>query len=402
MPKYKYKARNLEGASVEAVAEAANDDALEKDLASQGLVLISSSLAEKRKSTSASVELDAQNLIFFTMEVGTSFSAGLPLLQTLEDMATGAETKAVRQVSRGLADRVRGGSSLREALAAFPKAFPNLYVELIGAAERTGKLDAVLEDLVRFLEWQKETKGQIVSATVYPLSMIGAVVGLTLVLTLFVFPRFLSTFASLGDDLPAPTRILLFVDHTFTAFKGPIFGLLAILGGGLWFINRIPAMAWYVDYAKLKTPLIGPLLTKLLMSLFTHNLAMMLGSGLDFSTALRLCERIVGNLVFQKIIADARNAIEQGQPLSEAMNKDGLIPSLVRRMLKLGENTGRMEESLESVSKYYDKEIPKSIKRMFTVLEPMILATMAGVVLFMASAIMLPIYGMMDKMGAQQ
>jgi type IV pilus assembly protein PilC len=400
MPRYKYKASNLEGQQVEGVAEAYSEDLLEKDLAANNLVLISATLADKKKrSTSTSVVMDAQNLIFFTMELSTSFSAGLPLLQTLEDMATGAETRMVRDVSRGLAERVRGGQSLSESLAAFPKAFPSLYVELIGAAERTGKLDYVLADLVRFLEWQKDTRSQIASATVYPAMMIGAVIMLTLVLTLFVFPKFLSTFAALGDDLPAPTRILLWVDHTFSAFKELILGVIVLFFVGIKLAGRIPGAKYYIDYAMLKAPVLGPLQVKLMMSLFTHNLAMMIGSGLDFSTALRLCERILGNVVFAGIVADARAAIEQGQALSDAMGKGNMIPSLVRRMLKLGETTGKMEESLESVSKYYDKEIPKAIKKMFAILEPVILATMAGVVLFMASAIMLPIYGMMAKMG---
>lgn len=403
MPRFKYKAKSLDGKSVDGVADAPSDDVLEKNLASQGLVLIVATQADKKRSSfgGSVVALGTADLIFFTMEVGTSYSAGLPLVQTLEDMALSAETRSIRAISRGLSERVRGGASFAEALGAFPRAFPSLYVELVGAAERTGKLQLVLEDLVRFLEWQKDTRGQIVGATVYPASMIAAVIGLTLVLTLFVFPRFLSTFAALGNDLPMPTKILLWVDTNFKLYRTPIVGLAVVLPGVFLVIRNIPPVRWYIDFAKLKVPLIGPLLTKLMMSLFTHNLGMMIGSGLDFPTALRLCERIMDNRVFADIVSSARSAVENGQPLSEAMNKGNLIPSLVRRMLKLGETTGQMETSLENVSKYYDKEIPRAIKGMFAVMEPLILVVMAGIVLFMASAVMLPIYGMINKMGQQ-
>jgi type IV pilus assembly protein PilC len=398
MPRYKYKAKTQEGKTIEAIAEASNEDVLERDLTRQGLILVSAVEADKKRQPR--ISLDLTNLTFFTMELGTSYSAGLPLLSTLEDMAEGAESKAVREVSRVIAERVSGGSSLHEALSQYPKAFPQLYTELVGAAERTGKLDVVLQDLVRFLEWQKETRSQIVGATVYPASMIGAVVMLTLVLTLFVFPRFLQTFAAMGrDNLPIPTRILLGLDETVGQYKGTLFLVIVGIVVGFSIAQRNPKVAWYLDYAKLRLPVIGPLLVKLMMSLFSHNLAMMLGSGLDFSTALRLCERILENKVFAGIVGDARLAVESGVPLSEAMNRDNLVPSLVRRMLKLGETTGHMEESLENVSKYYDKEIPRAIKKMFSILEPLILVVMAGVVLFMASAVLLPIYAMINKMG---
>jgi len=272
-------------------------------------------------------------------------------------------------------------------------------VELVAAAERTGKLDVVLRDLVRFLDWQQETRGQIVGATIYPISLIGAVVILTLVLTLFVFPRFLTSFASQGQALPLPTRILLGADQFVSGNKTGLAVLLLLLLGGGMLAMRLPGLRRQLDLAKLRVPVIGPLLVKLMMSIFSHNLAMMIGSGLDFSTALRMCERIMGNIVFAEIVAGARMAVEAGQPLSEAMGRGNLVPSLVRRMIKLGENTGRMEESLESVANYYDREIPKAIKRMFAVMEPLILVVMAVVVLFMASAVLLPIYGVITQAG---
>jgi type IV pilus assembly protein PilC len=404
MPRFKYKARNMDGMAVEAMADAVNDDALERELARQGLLLISASPVGKRRFVfggPSSVRLSPTDLVFLTMELGTSYSAGLPVLATLEDMITSAESQKIRDLARGLSERIRGGASLAESMAAFPKAFPGLYVELISASERTGKLEAILEDLVRFLEWQKDTKSQIVGATIYPLAMIGAVVMLTLVLTLFVFPRFLQQFAAMGDDLPVPTKMLLAADGMFRDHKTPIVAVTFAIPTIYFVVRNIPSVRWRIDSFKLRVPLIGPMLTKILMSRFAHNLAMMLSSGLDFGTALRLVERLMGNVVIAQLVADARMAVEQGKPLSDAMGRGNFMPSLVKRMLKLGESTGEMESSLENVSKYYDKEIPKAIKGMFAVMEPLILVVMAGVVLFMASAILLPMYNMITKMGQQ-
>lgn len=401
MARYRYKARAANGAAVSSILDAANEEALEAALEAKGLMLISATRAESRltkvsASRASSVRLSAVDLIFFTMEIGTSYSAGLPILETLEEMADASDSRAIRTLCSGLAERVRGGESIAEALSAFPKCFPDLYVQLVASAEKTGQLDAVLKDLVRFLEWQKEIKGQIVAATIYPASMFGAVVGLVLVLTLFVFPKFLATFAAMGGDLPLPTRVLLFIDQTFQAHK-VLFTLFAIIVPVVYFsIRNIPTVRWKIDTFKLKMPATGPLLTKVLMSRFSHNLAMMLSSGVDFQAALAMCENMMGNAVLIQLVRDARHAVERGEPLSDAMARGGWVPSLVRRMLKLGETTGSMEKSLESVSEYYDKEVPRAIKRMFAIAEPVILAFMAAVVLFMASAVLLPLYGMLN------
>lgn len=404
MARYRYKARANNGAAVTAVADAANEDALAETLAAEGLTLISTTVAESRAKIAAkgaaAVSLAPTDLIFFTMEIGTSFGAGLPLIDTLDEMAEGSESRAIRVLCSGIAESVRGGESFADALKGFPKCFPDLYVQLVASAEKSGQLDAVLADLVRFLEWQKEIRGQIVSATVYPASLFGAVVGLVLVLTLFVFPQFLGTFSALGGDLPLPTRILLFIDTQFQAHKF-LAALIAIDIPAIYFaIRDIPPVRWQIDTIKLKMPATGPLLTKVLMSRFSHNLAMMLASGVDFQASLAMCETMMGNVVLGKLVRDARLAVEQGEPLSDAMARGGWVPSLVRRMLKLGETTGSMETSLESVSQYYDKEVPRAIKRMFAIAEPVILAVMAGVVLFMASAVLLPLYGMLDAVGA--
>jgi type IV pilus assembly protein PilC len=407
MPRYKYKARNLEGQAIEAVTEAANDDALERELARQGLMLITSAPADKKKSFfsggggSSRISMKPNDLIFLTMEIGTSYSAGLPILSTLEDMASSTESANMRDLCHGIAERVRSGSSLAEALAAYPRCFPQLYIELVGAAEKTGKIEAILEDLVRFLEWQKETKSQIVSATIYPISMLGAVVMLTLVLTLFVFPRFLSSFSMTGTELPLPTMILLGADHMFREHRIAVLGVIIAIPTIYSLIKDIPAVRWRIDMFKLRVPVTGPLVTKVLMSRFSHNLSMMLASGLDFGAALRLCERLMENVVLTQLVADARIGVEQGRALSEAMSRGNFMPSLVRRMLKLGESTGEMEKSLENVSHYYDKEIPKAIKSMFAILEPLILVVMACVVLFMASAVLLPIYQLIGAMGGK-
>lgn len=400
MARFRYKARAANGANVVAIAEAPDEEALERDLEAKGLWLISTSRAElKTKLTrgAQNISLSPTDLIFFTLEIGTSYSAGLPLIETLEDMAEGSDSRAIRYLAAAIAERVRGGESLASALEAFPRCFPTLYVQLVSSAEKTGQLDVVLRDLVRFLEWQKEIKGQIVAATVYPASMLAAVVGLGIVLILFVFPKFLSTFAAMGGDLPLPTRMLLWIDQTFQANK--LLFALFFFGIPITYlvIRNIPSVRWRVDMAKLKMPATGPLLTKVLMSRFSHNLAMMLASGVDFQAALGMCEKLMGNAVLIKLVGDARLAVERGEPLSEAMSRGGWVPSLVRRMLKLGETTGAMEKSLESVSEYYDKEVPRAISRMFAILEPALLVVMAGAVLFMAAAVMLPLYEMLNK-----
>lgn len=402
MPRYRYKARTMQGKAVEAEMEALDDMALEAELSGQGLVLLSVApvgTRGKQKAGRRGLALNNKELTLFTMELSTSYKAGLPLLSTLEDMAASSEAARIRGICAGVADRIRGGSSLLEALSAYPNAFPTLYVELVGAAERTGQLELVLDDLVRFLEWQKEVKGQIASATIYPASLFGAILLLLVVLMGFVFPKFLEQFSSMGAELPLPTVVAIAISDFLQNQWYVLIGGLATVFGVYMAVRNHPPVRWRIDEFKLKVPLIGPLLTKILMSRFTHNLSMMLASGLEFGQSLAICERLMGNAVLGKLVADAKTAIEQGMSLSDAMSRGGYIPSLVRRMLKLGESTGKMEETLEHVSHYYDKEVPESIKRMFAVMEPMLLAIMAGVVGFLVAAVFLPIYGMLDHIG---
>lgn len=412
MARYRYMARDYAGKSVEAVLEAPNEDALERLLTQQGMTLVAANeVGAKGGAASKSLNLNLsfsfapspsltqKELVLFTMELGTSYRAGLPILGTLEDMANTAEAAAIRKVSAGVADRVRGGDSLADSMRAYPKAFPTLYVELVTAAEQSGQLDRVLDDLVRFLEWQRVIKGQVKSATTYPAALLGVTVTVVVVLTVFVFPKFLESFSGMGAELPLPTRILMRIDELAKAYGqmavGTLFGIVALY----FAIRNHPPVRWQIDMAKLKMPAIGKLLTKVLMSRFSHNLAMMLASGLEFSQSLRICEKIMGNVVLGKLVQDARVAIEQGEALSDAMARGGYIPSLVRRMLKLGESTGKMEETLEHVSKYYDDEVPEAIKSTFAVIQPVMLIFMAGIVLFMAAAVFMPIYQMLELLG---
>lgn len=416
MARYRYMARDYTGKSVEAVLEAPSEDALDRLLSEQGMTLIAanpvgegsrgasrslSSLSSMSFDFTPAPRLSQKELVLFTMELGTSYRAGLPILGTLEDMAKTSESAAIRRISAGVADRVRGGDPLAEAMRAYPKAFPTLYVELVTSAEESGQLDRVLTDLVRFLEWQRVIKGQLVSATTYPAALFTASILLVVVLSVFVFPKFLENFSNMGAELPLPTRVLMQIDELAQAWGKTVLGGLVGFVVVFLAIRNHPPVRWQLDMAKLKIPAIGPLLTKVLMSRFSHNLAMMLASGLEFSQSLRICEKIMGNVVLGKLVSDARAAIEQGEALSDAMARGGHIPSLVRRMLKLGESTGKMEETLEHVSKYYDDEVPQAIKSTFAVIQPAMLVFMAGIVLFMAAAVFMPIYQMLELLGGE-
>jgi len=403
MPRFRYKARNLKGRAAEGELEATDDDELEKALARQGLMLISAAPAGQAKKSlfstgaaGAGLSLSTASLIFFTAEMGTSYRAGLSVLSTLDDMQRTSDSRLLRRLAAGLSDRVRDGATLAEALSAFPRAFPTLYVELIAAAEKTGRLDRTFEDLVRLLEWQRELRSQVVGATIYPITVLAAVLMLVPVLTLFVLPRFLSSFANSKVPLPLPTQILLFISDFFRDQTALVVAVLVGVPVLYLLVRRVPVVRRTVDLIKLKMPVTGPLLTKILMSRFAHNFSMMITSGLGFGTALLLSERLMSNTVLAALIADARVDVEQGKPLSEALARGNYIPPLVKRMLHLGETTGKMEESLANVTRFFDNEVPKSIKTMFAILTPLVLVFMAGVVLFMAAAVLLPIYSMIN------
>ena len=402
MPVYQYKATDDTGRTVKGTLTAESEDDLGNQLENRSLYLISANESRGKSNGSGPrngnggghrvvrARVKRQDLIAFTVHLSTIIGAGVPILQGLDDMIEETENPRFREVVRGIRQSVQDGSSISEAFSQYPDIFSELYIAILKSGESTGRLDDVLKEIVKFLEWQSELIATIKQATTYPIIMICAVSGLIGIMFTFVLPRFLGIFDSFNIPLPLPTRVVIVISGIFQNFWWLM--LAAIIGGviGLRAANKTSGGRMALDRFKLKIPVFGDLIRKIALSRFAHYLATLFGAGVNILNALEVVERVVDNAVLAEVIHRARIQVGTGQSIAGALRESKQFPSMVVRMVMIGESTGNLEETLQKVADYYDREVPQTVKRLFTVLESAIIVVMGVVVLFVVLSIILP------------
>jgi len=399
VPKYSYIAIDDLGRKVKGKLITATEDTLKNSLTSMGLYLLNSRLVREGNSVfSYERRVKRKDIIDLTINLKTMISAGVPLVQGLDDIALQIDNKKLKEVVDDVRRNIQAGASFSDALELHPDLFGATYVNIVRAGEATGRLDSILDDLARFLEWEEELIGNIKQATIYPSIVVGAVVGLIILLFTFVFPRFIVVFNATKVELPLPTKIVIWVS---TFFQNNVFYVLA--GAGIFYIllklyGRTEKGRLKLDTLKLKIPVIGSLLNKIEASRFCHYLALLLRSGVDTSQSLWIVGRVANNRYVMEQIREARNEITTGGCLSDSLKRSGVFPPVVTRMISSGEATGKLDETLDKVSEYYDREVPMSVKKVFAVLEPMVIFLLAFIVLGAALSMFLALYKMVGAL----
>jgi len=399
MPRFNYRARNLAGQSVGGVMLADNEEQLAVTLRGMDLYLVA---ARPEKAWSAiyitrSVKL--REIINFTVHMSTSIGAGIPILQALEDVEQQTTNRRMQRAIRDITENLRGGSSYSDALARHPVVFGDVYVSMVRAGEASGTLDQVLERLVDFLEWQYALASEIRRASIYPAAVLVAVLALIGVLLGFVFPRILPVINSLKVPLPFITRAVIAAGDVVR------FGWFWILLGlaGLFALVRLLGASeggrLIIDAVKLRIPVFGGLVEKICLSRFAHHLGLLLRTGVDITQSLSITAQVVGNAVIAQAVSEVREKVMQGGSLWRSLQETGAFPPLIVRMVFVGENTGTVDRSLEKVTAFYDREIPATVKKMFAIMEPLIIVILAGLVLMVALAIFVPLYDALGKVG---
>jgi len=342
-----------------------------------------------------------RELITFTVHIATSIGAGIPILQSFQDIAEQTTNPRMKKAIESIAEDLSGGSSLSDALSRHPLIFSDVYVSMVKAGEVSGSLDTVLQRLVDFLEWQDALASEIKRASIYPVSVLIAIVLLISLLLGFVFPRILPVIERLNTPLPF---ITLFVMAAADVVRFGWYWIL--LGIASFFIllrllKRNEAGRFIVDAIKLKIPVVGQLIEKICLSRFAHHLGVLLRTGVDITQSLSITERVVGNAVLAQAVREAREKVIDGGSLWRSLQETGVFPPLLVRMVFVGESSGTIDATLEKVTQFYDREIPATVKKVFAVLEPLIIVTLAGVVLIIALAIFIPLYGALGKVGGR-
>jgi len=386
------------GRTVRGVQVADDVDHLAAALREKDLYLIS---ALERKKTSASVgsRIKRRDLIDFSYHLATILSAGIPILQGLQDLAIQRKGTKFGKIIESIMEDVEGGALLHEALSRYPQAFGETYINMVKAGETSGNVDGVLRELANFLQWQEDLNSNIKKITIYPIAVLVAVGFLIMLVFAFAFPRISGILLAMKVPLPLLTRIFLAISDVFKSYWYIV--MLCILGGivGVHLVSRLEGGRLFLDRLKLRLPVIGGLIRKISLSRFAHHLGLLLEAGIGIIQALTLVERVVGNQVIAEAVRRARDQVQAGSTLSDALRRSGEFSPMVIRMISIGESSGTLSDALVKVSNYYDQEVPATVKKIFSALEPALIVFLAMIVLMVALSIYLPLYKSIGMIG---
>lgn len=401
MPYFKYRARDREGALITGALEAVDRGTIETTLDRMGLIPINISVSESALRMSEGrlsalkdifIKPPQQEIILFSRQLSTLFSAGVPLTRSLTLLEKQMRNKSFVVAIRRIREDVEGGESFSAALAKHPVYFPELYSNMVAAGEAGGILDNVLDRLAFMYEKNAENRAKVKSATLYPKIVVGAIAIAITILMHFVVPKFASLYSSFKVALPLPTRALIILSNTFSAYWYVVLisGLSAFVGLKLYISTDSGRYNW--DRLMLKVPIFGPLMLKAMLSRFSRVLGSLYKSGLPILQSLDIVSRAVENRLVSEDVKKIEDDVRAGKPLSEPMGRSKFFPPMVVQMVTVGEETGNLDEMLEKVAQYYDSEVDASIRNLTTTLEPVLLSFIFVMVLFLALAIFLPMW----------
>lgn len=400
MPSFRYKARDKFGALIEGTVETATVEGVAAQL--DGLGYIPVSIKEEKKGILSPdffvqfTRITAQDLIVFSRQLATLINAGLPFVTSFDTLIEQTENPRFKMVIAKVKQDVEGGSTIADALSKHPKVFSDLYVNMIRAGEAGGVLDEILERLASLAEHEAETRARVKAATRYPIIVIAATAIAFVILLTFVVPKFIEIYANFKGTLPLPTRILILLNKLIKTYWYLIIGGIASLIIGVrWYINTEEGrLKW--DNIKIRMPIFGPIFLKVAMSRFTRLFASLNRSGLPILQILDILSSTIGNKIISRVINNVSDSARSGKGLVHPMRVSNVFPPIVVRMIAVGEETGRMDEMLIKISDYYDTEVEYAIKNLSTMIEPILIVIIGGMVLFLALGVFLPMWDMIS------
>jgi type IV pilus assembly protein PilC len=372
---------------------------LELRLRRMGLDLINFRQVERRAASLGSGgKITRQDLINLCFDLEQMIRSGIPLLDGLRDMRDSIESPRFRDVLTAMTEDMEGGRVLSQCMANHPDVFDNVFVSLIRAGEQSGQLPEVFKNLADNLKWLDELISQTRRLLILPLLTLVVVLGVLVVLLIVLVPQIASLFKTMGLALPAQTKLLIAVSGFMTQYWYIVFGVpvVALIAATIA-INRSARISYMWDYAKLRMPLIGATLQKIIMSRFANMFALMYRSGVTVLDSIKICEEVVGNKVISDGLVRAGQQIAAGESLTETFQNLGMFPPLVIRMLRVGENTGALDTSLMNITYFYNRDVRESVDKAQKMLGPVMTITLGGMLAFVVWAVLGPVYDILGK-----
>lgn len=397
MPTYKYKALTPDGTIIKGKMQAANDFDIEALIEQSNNELISFKKIKFQKKLFAK-KIPRKELINFTLNLEQMIKSGVPLLEALQDIRDTVENKAFRDILISICELIQNGKTFSESLSEFSYLFDNVYISLVKIGEQSGELNKVLKDLSEALKWMDELVSHSKKIMIYPAIVFTVIISVLSFLMIYLVPKLIPFIEGMGDELPLQTRILImmsdfFVNHWEFILATP-FVVFFIFS---YITKKSKTLSLIIDKLKLKIPIIGNILLKIKISRFTRYFALMYDAGITVLESLNNCKSLVDNKILSQSIEKAHAHISNGHTISESFKEAGLFPPLVIRMIRVGEKTGGLDESLHSVSYFYDREVNEMISKLEPILEPILTILMGGMMMWVMISILGPVYNVMTR-----
>jgi type IV pilus assembly protein PilC len=399
MPLYTYKAIDSIGKSVFGRVDASNLFDLEQRLERMGLDLVTGAPTRQSSRLVGGGKITRQDLINFCFHLEQLASAGVPIVEGLIDLRDSVENPRFKEVVGGLVESIEGGRNLSQALTDYPEVFGRVFTSLVRSGEQTGKLPEVLRSLTETIKWEDELSAQTKKMLMYPLFVGSTVLLVTFFLMIYLVPQMTAFIKNMGKELPLQTVILIHVSNFCVSYWWLILAIPPATFFGLRFAARsYPSVEYALDQYKLRLPIVGPVLRKIILSRFTSSFAMMYASGITVLDAIRSAEEIMGNRPLEQALQSAGRQIADGKGMTTAFQDVGLFPPLVIRMLRIGETTGGLDRALLNVSYFYNREVRESIGKMQAMIEPVLTIVLGALLGWVMVSVLGPVYDTISKM----
>lgn len=399
MPGYQYKAVDQQGQPARGRLDAGNEVDLELRLKRMGLDLITFRPVSDRTAALYKSRISRRDLIAFCFDMEQISRSGIPLRDGLRDLRDSIDNPRFREILAAVLEDLEAGKMFSACLAAHPAVFDLVFVSLIKAGEQAGLLTEIFENLGAMLKWQDELVAQTKRLMVYPIMVLLVMVGVVTFLLLYLVPQVVGLLKNMGMALPLQTRLLIGASEVLSRFWPVALGLpVALAVGGVVAVRRNPRMQYLWDHLKLRLPLTGVILQKIILARFANLFALMYRSGITILDALRTSEEIVANRVIADSLQRAGQQVAAGASLSETFRNLGIFPPLVIRMLRVGENTGALDAALLNISYFYSRDVSESVDRALKMLEPAMTVGLGLILALIMFSVMSPIYDMLGKL----
>ncbi len=406
MATFVWEGKDSKGKKVTGEVEAKDQQAVFNHLKARKIVANAQKIREKGKGLEMEIKIPGfgpkvrgKDVVIFTRQFATMIDSGLPIVQGLDILGRQHENKAFKAVLMGVKETVETGGTLADGMAKFPKAFDQLYVNMVAAGETGGILDTILDRLAIHMEKTMKLNREVKTAMIYPSVVVAAAAIVTAVLLIFVIPTFAELFSDFGAALPLPTQLVIKMSNFLLANWFLVFGSIgAVMGFFLRFMKTERGKE-VLHPIFVKLPIFGDLIRKVSVARFTRTLGTMISSGVPILEALNICARTAGNKIVERDIMHARTSISEGKSIIEPLSQSSMFPPMVVQMIAVGEETGALDAMLNKIADFYEDEVDNAVTALKQLIEPIMILVLGVTIGGLVIAMYLPIFKMGSVVG---